>query len=130
MCGWESPFGRYNRMTTDWFAGTTTPAGRDTYAGSVTQKIINFCANNAEGCNIYTHRILPGGGVNPDNQYDSGERFAEDLLADIFAKEEAGKILILSPTEVEMLTYWRAGDVFLSPLKQWVYRHDPTRIAF
>ena len=36
----------------------------------------------------------------------------------------------LIPTNMEMLTFWRPGDVFMRWDGEWVYRDDPTRIAF
>ena len=36
----------------------------------------------------------------------------------------------LIPTDMEMLTFWRPGDVFMRWDGEWVYRDDPTRIAF
>ena len=93
------------------------------------QKAVAYAANFADGVNSYTHQIVPNDGTNP-SVYDSGTNFFRDFLADLDAQVLAGKILVLSPTEVEMLTYWRQGDVFLRWDNEWVYRDDPTKIAF
>ncbi len=129
MTGWVSPRGRFNRFSTEWFLGLNTPSARDTYAGSAFHKTVSYAANFADGVNSYTHQIVQNDGTNP-TIYDSGTNFFQDFLADLDAKSQDGKILVLSPTEVEELTYWRQGDVFLRWDGEWAYRHDPTKIAF
>ena len=51
----------------------------------------------------------------------------------VFAERDAverGELLVLNPTMVEYLTYWRPDDVYVRWDGEWVYRNDPTRIAF
>ena len=132
--GWASPIGKYNRIYTAWFnwgdAASTTPAMRDTYAGSSTQKATEFAANNRDGFHSYTHQIVPGGGVDGTNSFDSGEQYAIDLIADADDKFKSGKLLLLRPSDVERLTYARPGPFYMDALGNWVYREDPTKIAF
>ena len=134
MGGWASPIGKYNRIYTAWFnwgdVGSTTPAMRDTYLGSSTQKATEFAANNCDGFHSYTHQSVAGGGVDGTNNFDSGINYARDLIADADEKFKAGKLLLLCPSEVERLTYARPGPVYMDAFGNWVYRDDPTTIAF
>jgi hypothetical protein len=129
MCGWESPWGKYNRHMTAWFDGLSGPIARNSYGGSPTQKIIAYSAAYGDVSMIYTHQVLSSM-TDPSNQYDSGTKFAEDLLADIFDKADKNELLILSPSELDAITYQRPGPFFLNAYNQWVFRDDPTKIAF
>ena len=53
-----------------------------------------------------------------------------DRIEDLAARERAGELMVLNPTTVELLTYWRPDDVIVRWDGEWVYRHDPTQIAF
>jgi hypothetical protein len=54
--------------------------------------------------------------------YDAGTQLLADLLADLDTKQSAGQLIVLSPTQLEMLTYWREGDVYLRWDGEWVSR--------
>jgi len=123
--GWCPERGRFNRWSWGSHGGLATPALRDTYAGSPAQKAIEFAANHSDGLTMFLHQIID----NPDT-FNCGPRFFADLLSDLDSKVAAGKLLILSPTEVERLTYWRDGEVYMRWDGEWVYRSDPTKIAF
>lgn len=127
--GWCSNRGRYNRFPWGAHSGLATPTLRDTYAGSPLQKAIEFAANHSDGITSYIHQILPYDGTQPDSN-NVGTRFWADLLADLDSKVASGNLLVLSPTEVERLTYWRDGEVYMRWDGEWVYRSDPTKIAF
>ena len=127
--GWCSVRGRYNRAYAGAHGNLATPALRDTYSASPLQKAVEFCANHADGIISYAHQILPLSGIQPDPN-NIGTTFWQDWLADLDSKVAAGKLIILSPTELERLTYWRPGDVFMRWDGEWVYRDDPTKIAF
>lgn len=129
MSGWCSAWGRFNRFPMDWFTTTNTPLARDTFAGSPMQKIIDYCAYNGDGTHSYTHQVVPYDGVNPTS-FDSGTNFAAALIASLDAHVKAGRLLVLSPSEVDALTYSRPGPVYMRWDGEWVYRDDPTRIAF
>ncbi len=73
----------------------------------------------------YFHEI-----VDAPTAVDNTPRFWKGFIDDLTTKESRGDIVVLSPTELELLTYWRPGDVFLRWDNEWVYRHDPTQIAF
>lgn len=127
--GWCSNRGRYNRYPWGAHGGLATPTLRDTYAASPLQKAIEFAANHSDGITSYVHQILPYNGTQPDSN-NIGTLFWADMLADLDAKVADGKLLVLSPTELERLTYWRAGEVYMRWDGEWVYRSDPTKIAF
>lgn len=127
--GWCSIRGKYNRAYAGAYWNLGTPELRNTYSGSPLQKGVEFCANHADGMLAYVHQVVPYDGTQPDSN-NIGKDFWHDWLADLDAKVSSGKLLILSPTEVEMLTYWRHGEVFMRWDGEWVFRHDPTKIAF
>ena len=128
---WANHRGRFNRMPMAFYSGMAQGAGYfdATNTGDATYPTlrdrIEYAAKNAEPVLAYTHRI-----TDVPSSVDTTTGFARDLVADLAAKEKAGSLLMLSPTDVEYLTYWRPGDVFLRWDNEWVYRDDPTRIAF
>ena len=129
LCGYVSHRGRFNRIFAEWWDGlTATPAGRDTYAGGGLQRSLEYAANCGDGIVSYTHNIVPNDGTNPVN-YDTGALHWRDYLADLDDNVRAGRLLVLSPTELEMLTYWRPGDVYLGWDGEWRNRSDGS-IAF
>jgi hypothetical protein len=65
----------------------------------------------------------------PTNQ-DNTPAFYSAWLSHCDSLVQAGKAVVLRPSELEMLTYWRPGDVYVRWDGEWVYRHDPARIAF
>ena len=88
-------------------------------------QIVDHVAQSGLPVHAYNHRIVESpttGNVTP--------KFARDWVAHMDELEKQGKILVLNPTTLEQLTYWRPGDVFVRWDGEWVYRHDPTRIAF
>jgi len=128
---WASHRGRFNRMPMAFYTGMADGAGYfdATDTGDATYPTlrdrIEYAAKNAEPVLAYTHRI-----TDVPSSVDITTSFARDLVADLAAKEKAGSLLMLSPTDVERLTYWRSGEFFMRWDGEWVYRHDPTRIAF
>ena len=128
VCGWASSTGRFNRLFSEWFTGLATPEARDVFSGSPFEKSIRYAANNADGVLSYTHNILPYDGTNP-TIYDVGTLFWRDALAEIDNQVAAGKLLVLSPTQLESITYWRQGDVYLAWDGEWRNRSDGS-IAF
>ena len=123
--GWCPERGRFNRRAWGLHGGLATPALRDTYANSPMQKAVEFAANHGDGITAFAHQIIP----EPDT-YNIGPQFWSDMMDDLDAKVANGKLLVLSPTELERLTYWRDGDVYMRWDGEWVYRSDPTTIAF
>ena len=86
---------------------------------------IDYICKTGQKLTTYDHRVLAEPG-----QYDVSLEYHRGRMADWIAREKAGELLVLNPTDVERLTYWRPGDVFMRWDGEWVYRDDPTRIAF
>ena len=129
--GWANLRGRFNRMPLAFYSGMSSGAGYydETNTGDATYPVlrdrVEWAAKNAEPVLAYTHRI-----TDVASSVDTTIPFSRDLVADLEAKERAGSLLMLSPTDLEYLTYWRPGDVFMRWDNEWVYRDDPTCIAF
>jgi len=121
ICGYVSHLGRYNRLFAEYWDGTSGALGRDTYEGSGIQKGLQYAANCGDGFVAYTHNIVPYDGTNPTSN-DTGTNWWAGYLADLDARVAAGQILVLSPTQLEMLTYWRDGDIYLRWDGEWVSR--------
>lgn len=134
--GFIGPRGRWNRFPAEWFRGATSPATADTYAGSPMQLAVSHCAATNDALCSYNHSIFSQADLaiqaaaDSGQYYNVGTRFFADLMADLDTKVAAGDLLVLSPTEVESLTYWRPGEYYVRWDGEWVYRADPTKIAF
>lgn len=125
---WVGRRGKYNRMYTaghsnganvDYFAAGTDPT-RQTVRESIA-----YAAMTAQVVTCYDHQIID----NPTSN-DVSTQAMRDRIEDLAARERAGELMVLNPTTVELLTYWRPDDVFVRWDGEWVYRHDPTKIAF
>lgn len=128
--GWASQQGRFNREYEEWWTNPNgTVEDHDTYAGSTLQKVVGYAALTGDVALTYTHNVLPRS-ILESPSYDAGTQLFADFLADLDAKQAAGQMIALSPTQLEMLTYWREGDIYLRWDNEWVYRNDPTTIAF
>lgn len=130
--GWIPKWGRYNYFSGQLYShpsGVSTPEIRDTYEGSLLQMMVERAAMYGSTTMQFTHDIVPLDGVQP-TEYNSGLNQWRALLADLDSHVRAGKLLVLSPSELASVTYLRPGDVFVRWDGEWVYRHDPTRIAF
>lgn len=73
----------------------------------------------------YFHEILAS-----PTSVDTTPEFWDAFVADLDTKVAAQDLIVLSPTELEFLTYWRPGELFMRWDGEWAYRHDPTKIAF
>ena len=130
---WANLRGRYNRRPMPMYAGIAPGAGYDdpTNSGDTTyptlKQRVQWAADNAEPVIAYTHRVSP-----TPSTLDSTPEFMAGLVADLEEKERAGRLLILSPTDIERLTYWRNDreGLFMRWDNEWAHRSDPTRIAF
>jgi len=132
MCGWVPPNGRFNRPYTEFTiqpnGGAESPITRNTYAGGGLQRGLEYAANCGDGLIGYTHNVIAYDGVNPVSN-DCGVDLARDFIADLDDKTANDSIIVLSPTQLESLTYWRQGDVYLRWDGEWVNRSDGS-IAF
>ena len=94
-------------------------------ANLTAQKRIAYAAMTHQPVTMYTHGIVDSPSV-----FDSTPRAAAGWIAHMESEERAGNLLILNPTTLEHLTFWRPDEVYMRADGEWVYRHDPTRIAF
>lgn len=130
---WACHRGRYNRRPMGFYAGMAPGAGYDdpTNAGDPTyptfKQRVQWAADNAEPVIGYTHRVQ-----STPTTVDNTPEFMAGLVADLEAKERAGRLLVLSPTDLERLTYWRNDreGLFMRWDNEWAHRSDPSRIAF
>lgn len=129
--GWVSHRGRFNRTYAE-FAGNidTNPTDRDTYAGSPQQKALQYAANCGDGYFTYTHDVVDINlAIGFPLGLDIGSKFVKDYIDDMADKVASGKILVLSPSQVDAMTYQRPGPVYLGWDGEWRNRSDNT-IAF
>ena len=126
---WVSRRGRFNRSYLASYANVAQGAAYDAAAIDPTKPTLasetDYVCKTGQIIINYDHQILDSPGI-----YDVSVGFHRARVADWEARERAGDLMILNPTMVEMLTYWRPGDVFVRWDGEWVYRHDPTQIAF
>lgn len=126
---WVSKRGRYNRSHIAWYNNIGIGANYDAApidpAKPTLVKEVEYAAKTGQKLTAYTHRILGSPTAN-----DVSPEFYAAHRDDLAARERSGDLLILNPTDVERLTYWRSGDVYMRWDGEWVYRHDPTKIAF
>ena len=133
--GWVSPRGRFNHWCGQFYSvdtvyqGASTPALRDTYQDSMLQTCINRAAEYGTVTWQFTHEVVPYDGAQP-TIYNSGTAQWAAALQDLDSYFKAGQLIMLSPSEHAKLTYLRDDDVFLRWDGEWVYRQDPTKIAF
>ena len=121
--------GRFNRLFISAYENIVQGAGYNSApvvpANNTLRKAMDYAAWAAQPLHPYHHNILDSPG-----QYDVSTAFAAEWVAHMDELERAGKIVVLNPTTLESLMWARPGDVFMRWDGEWVYRHDPTRIAF
>ena len=133
--GWIPPLGRYNHFVNELYAvnattqGASTPALRDTYSGSLLEMAVTRAAKFGAALWGFTHEITDLSGVEPSSN-NSGTMQWRGLLSDLDRHTRDGKLIVISPSEHYAITYGRSDDMFVRWDGEWVYRHDPTKIAF
>lgn len=126
---WLPVRGRYNRRPMAAYTNVPQGGGYD-HAGvnpalPTLMRRIEFAATAGQPVQPYNHEILEAPGP-----YGVSTAFGRDWIAHMDELERAGKIVVTNPTTLEYLTFWRPGETFMRWDGEWVYRHDPTRIAF
>lgn len=121
--------GSYNRISAALYENIQQGGDYDSapvIEGNMTaQKRISYAAMTHQPVTMYTHAILES-----PTAYDISLRAAAGWVNHMEAEEKLGNLLVLNPTALEYLTFWRPGETFMRWDGEWVYRHDPTRIAF
>jgi len=125
--GFAGQRGRFNRAYTPSYNGLTTGNYNNyDYDGTATlKKTFDYVRKSGLVMHPYFHEILDAPGV-----YDVGPDFYRAWIADTETSVAAGESIVIKPTDLERLTYWRSGEFFMRWDGEWVYRHDPTKIAF
>lgn len=86
---------------------------------------VEYAALSGNALMGYHHQF-----VDPPPEFSSSTKFAKGMVAHYAELERHGKIVLVSPSELMQLMQRRPGDVYMRWDGEWVYRHDPTRIAF
>ena len=119
--------GRFNRAYIASYAGIS-PSHNDEHGYDVAgtlKKSLETTAALGHVLHSYVHQILEVPG-----QYDIGLNFYRDFLADLTSYVNSGQIIVMSPSQLERITYLAEGAIYLRWDNEWVYRSDPTTIAF
>lgn len=126
---WVAARGRFNRGRLPSYANIAQGAAYDAAPTDATKPTLasetDYVCNTGQIITNYDHQIL-----DTPSSVDVSVNFHRARVADWESRERAGTLMILNPTMVELLTYWRPGEVFVRWDGEWVYRHDPTKIAF
>lgn len=131
--------GRFNRRHVSAYenmaaAADYADAGNAGAAPTLRQRL-DFAAMIGGTVCFYHHKIKPKAQILSEVAggallTDVTPEFMADQDAHLLSIEKAGSGVIANPTDMEMLTFWRPGDVYMRWDGEWVYREDPTRIAF
>lgn len=126
---WLPMAGRFNRIMQQAYENIPQGADYDHPGSNTTRptlkKRMDYVALASQPLCPYNHNILDTPGP-----FDVSTAFGRDWVAHMDELDKAGKIVVTNPTTLEYLTFWRPGDVYMRWDGEWVYRHDPTRIAF
>ena len=120
--GWSPRWGRYNRHFKSAAVGEATEAARDTFAGSNLEKYMARCAAGYDLGWTYFHRTqlyVPGQFPTDGN---SGTNFVRDFISCVEGYVASGRLLPISVSQADMLTYERPGDIYLSWDGAWKSR--------
>ena len=126
---WASRRGRFNRGFFASYDNLAQGANYDAAPVNASRPTlsseIDYACKTGQKVLSYDHQILDS-----PSAFDVSTAYHAARVSDWAAREKRGELLVLNPTDVERLTYWRPGDVFMRWDGEWVYRDDPTRIAF
>jgi hypothetical protein len=131
---WVNYGGRYNHFTIGDETNIAVHADYDAPklqpTGYTMMERITYAALSGNALMHHDHQSYDLSGVFETDQYTTSVQYRKAQLAHLAELEKAGKVVMTSVRDLLGLTYDRPGDVFLRWDGEWVYRHDPTRIAF
>lgn len=131
---WVNYAGRYNHFTAGDEGNIAVHADYDAPKlqpiGYTLRDRVEYAALSGNALMHHDHRTWDLSGVYETDQYTTSVAFRRGLIAHLSELEKQGKVVMTSVRDLLGLTYDRPGDVFLRWDGEWVYRHDPTRIAF
>lgn len=126
---WVARRGRFNRGFLQSYFNIAQGGAYDAAAVDPTRPTLasetDYVCDTGQIITCYDHQILA-----EPSSVDVSIDFHRARVADWESRERAGELMVLNPTMVELLTYWRPDDVVVRWDGEWVYRHDPTKIAF
>ena len=131
---WVNYAGAYNHHAYEDYGNIAIHADYDAPklqpTGFTFKERLEYSALSSNALMHYDHRSWDLSGVFDTDQYTTSVQWRRDFIAHSDELERQGKIVMTSARDLMYLTYLRPGDVFLRWDGEWVYRHDPTRIAF
>lgn len=123
--------GFYNMFATQTYVGQGPSANYgDPYTGeglqNTFQQRFGYACSTGNGLMYYHHGVLE----DPPYPHSVTPEWFYGFLADADAQVRAGRAAMIGTSDLIALTLNRPGPVFQRRDGEWVYRHDPTRIAF
>jgi hypothetical protein len=126
---WVNAAGQFNWHAPSMYGNVALGADYDAPrvdSGYMTfRERLEYAALSGNALMGYHHRIQE----NPP-EFSVTPKFMRGQIAHMAELERQGSIVLVSPSELMQLLHRRPGETFLRWDGEWVYRHDPTRIAF
>lgn len=119
--GWASLNGRYNRRMVPASDGATAEA-RHVYSGSRLEEALLNTIAAKEMTWFYFHRLQEYAPPTYPEVSQSSHDFAESWRQHMIEEERAGRVVMLTTSQVDLLTYDRPGDIYLRWDGAWVSR--------
>ena len=120
--GWASLNGRYNRRMVPASDGSLSLEARHLYAGSRLEEALLNTIAAKEMTWFYFHRLQEYAPPTFPEVSQSSFDFAESWKQHMIDEERAGRVVMLTASQVDLLTYDRPGDVYLRWDGAWVSR--------
>lgn len=127
MSTWVQSSGQMNWHAPAGFEGIALGAGYDaprTDSYTMLERT-EYAALSSNALMTYHHSYM-----DPTPEYSVSSAFMRAQVAHLAELDRAGKIVVVAPSVLMQMLHRRPGDVFLRWDGEWVYRHDPTKIAF
>lgn len=129
---WVSDRGRYNRSHVGLHypaSGTATAADLDNWmsAKCKARLDLDYAALTSGGIHPWMHNVTT---ALTDGAPDIGPNLFAGFVQACQDYVSSGKLIMLTPAQVEALTYQRAGPYFVRWDGEWVHRDNPSQIAF
>lgn len=120
--GWNPPLGRYNRGYHPASNSVSNIEKRHTFAGSSLEILMQRTLAENQLAWIYFHRTQEYDGTSLPAASQSSTKFAREWLDWMDAQVAADRVVPLSASQADLLTYDRPGDVHLRWDGAWVSR--------
>lgn len=120
--GWNPPLGRYNRGYHPAANSISDIEKRHTLAGSSLETLMQRTLAENQLAWVYFHRIQEYDGTTLPEVSQSSTKFAREWMDWMDTQVAAGRVVPLSASQADLLTYDRPGDVHLRWDGAWVSR--------